>query len=394
MKLTASTYGAGHICDDVETDEVTSVLPDMEGSIPPFRKAIEHARQYDDEFSKSGAAAIKGLMELAEFAADSILKKKSTFELLNRDEICAIHAYTQESSLYKLMNARLRGQDRSSVKPFSPYIRLLLSALYKLPSVEKTNVFRGVKVSIAHAFKNNQQKIWWTFTSTTTSSSVLQNDMFLGKDGNRTMFMIETSFGVDVCRYSAIKSEKEVLVLPGSVLLVADTPLDLGHGLHQVHLKQTKRIQLMGSCPLPNFVNPSKWDNDGYDDPLLDALGGLQIDNQKAQKSASAKPSMKGVEKGSPKAAAKSPVKGSPKASPNGSAGKTPFFYHRSEGGIGLTVYVNSNDEWVYKKDGKDTKLATNSRISRSKDALTPSERNAAILRGDLPTYEQVLKEL
>ena len=71
--------------------------------------------------------------------------------------------------------------------------------------------------------------------------------MFLGKTGVRTVFMIETSSGVDIMPYSIFQgdaSEAEVLLFPGTKLVVVDN-LDMGNGLFQVHLRELPTPQLI-----------------------------------------------------------------------------------------------------------------------------------------------------
>jgi len=58
-------------------------------------------------------------------------------------------------------------------------------------------------------------------SSCTTSMTVLQQELFLGKSGNRTMFCISKTSGVDVQRYSMYKEESEVLLPPGRRFKVA-----------------------------------------------------------------------------------------------------------------------------------------------------------------------------
>ena len=46
------------------------------------------------------------------------------------------------------------------------------------------------------------QITWWSFSSTTTNIAALENPMFLGKDGDRTIFQIMTRHGVDIGAFS------------------------------------------------------------------------------------------------------------------------------------------------------------------------------------------------
>ena len=60
-------------------------------------------------------------------------------------------AVTHETPFYGELNASLRSKNRSDVKPFFPWMKLMLSGLYKLPlgdaSGSIVTVYRGVQGS-------------------------------------------------------------------------------------------------------------------------------------------------------------------------------------------------------------------------------------------------------
>jgi len=84
--------------------------------------------------------------------ADSLLAEGPDRYCLTRDEIAAIHLYTQdgwvgpERNLFRPLNAALRAGERGDVKIWWGYIRLLQHALFKLPKDESGSLFRGIKV--------------------------------------------------------------------------------------------------------------------------------------------------------------------------------------------------------------------------------------------------------
>ncbi|CAF0950817.1 unnamed protein product [Rotaria sordida] len=68
---------------------------------------------------------------------------------LTPDESAAIHLYTMQwqkphSSLYILLNQTLRSEQRIDLIPWFLYLKLLLTALYKLPSI-KDVIWRGIR---------------------------------------------------------------------------------------------------------------------------------------------------------------------------------------------------------------------------------------------------------
>jgi len=154
---------------------------------------------------------------------------------LTIDEAAAITLYTAESDVYKTLNQLLRERKRELLKPFFPYLRLLLQARGKLPKHTQP-VWRGVTKDLRAHFPKNKKIFWWSVTSTTKKVSTLSNGLFLGKSGPRTQFMIEPKNGVDVEPY-AMLPEAEVLLYPGTQLEVVDS-MDMGHGLFQVHLRE------------------------------------------------------------------------------------------------------------------------------------------------------------
>jgi hypothetical protein len=159
---------------------------------------------------------------------------------LDADEAGGLWLYTAQSDFYPTLNRLLRTRDRSALKPFFPYLQLMLTARSKLPKYTGS-VWRGVKgVDLRAQYPKDKEVWWWAFSSTTKQLHTLTNPMFLGTSGVRTVFMIEIVHGVDLQRYSAfqgVASEAEVLLYPGTKLKVVDA-MEMGGGLFQVHLRE------------------------------------------------------------------------------------------------------------------------------------------------------------
>jgi hypothetical protein len=85
-----------------------------------------------------------------------IAKKNSRYPAdgLTPDESAAIHLYTMEwkDSLYIALNRHLREADRRSLLPWFLFLKLFLTALFKLPSVRGT-VWRGVADDLNGEYK-------------------------------------------------------------------------------------------------------------------------------------------------------------------------------------------------------------------------------------------------
>jgi len=162
---------------------------------------------------------------------------------LTKDEAAAITLYTMEA-LYKPLNTLLRDRDRNKLKPFFPYLRLLLEAKGKLPKYVGA-VWRGVKgKDLSSSCPKDKEVWWWAFNSTTKDLETLQNPAFLGKSGKRTQFMIEMLSGIDISAFS-VYEEEEVLLFPGTKLRVKSSAV-MAPGLTQIHMEEVAvPMQLM-----------------------------------------------------------------------------------------------------------------------------------------------------
>ncbi|CAF1380791.1 unnamed protein product, partial [Didymodactylos carnosus] len=166
----------------------------------------------------------------------------STQDNLSHDESAAILLYTmewepQDQSVYFVLNRLLRSEDRRRVKPFYSYLKLLLTALWKLPPVCRT-VFRGVNTNLEDAYVKNQSYTWWGFSSTTETLD--KTEEFLGTKGNlRTLFAIECTNGRQINRHSYFKTENEVLLPPATHFQVV-SKINPSKDLHIIQLKEIK----------------------------------------------------------------------------------------------------------------------------------------------------------
>ena len=53
----------------------------------------------------------------------------------------------QETCVYRRLNAALREHDLKALEPFLPFMKLLLSGLYRLP-LTRVRTYRGVKLEL------------------------------------------------------------------------------------------------------------------------------------------------------------------------------------------------------------------------------------------------------
>ncbi|CAF1422896.1 unnamed protein product, partial [Didymodactylos carnosus] len=166
---------------------------------------------------------------------------KNNLDGLTSDEAASIHLYTMEwdesnQSLYSQLNRALRAVERETLIPYFSYLKLFLTALYKLPSIRAT-VWRGVKTHINSSYRSGMRIVWWGISSCTSSVSMLESETFLGKTGIRTLFSIECFNGKRINPYTYYKTEDEILLLPGSYFEVV-SELDAGRDLHIIHMRE------------------------------------------------------------------------------------------------------------------------------------------------------------
>jgi hypothetical protein len=138
-------------------------------------------------------------------------------------------------------------RDRASLKPYFPYLKLLLTALHKLPPCTDVTVNRGVKLDplpdgsapppLANKYNEGDEPIWWGFSSATSSISVLQCEQFLGTKGSRTIFQLKVRRAVKIQKYSAIKAEDETLILCGTPFVVK-SKANVGNDLWMVQMEE------------------------------------------------------------------------------------------------------------------------------------------------------------
>jgi hypothetical protein len=172
---------------------------------------------------------------------------------LSQDESASIMLYTFEwdtnqTSFYFILNETLRTEDRQKLKPWFPYLKLFITALCRLPSINDT-VYRGVKADLSKEYVIGDTYIWWGVSSCTDSLNVLESDQFCGTIGRRTIFIIKCLDGRSIKNHSYCKNESEILLMPGRSFRVHDKYCSTD-GLNMIQLHEIKPPYEL--FPLPN----------------------------------------------------------------------------------------------------------------------------------------------
>ena len=185
---------------------------------------------------------------------------------LTRDELMAIYLYTMEwkgpiDSLYRQLNRAMREANKAErMEPWFGYLKLLLSALFKIPS-EHRLIWRGIKGYISNDYNTENEITWWSISSCTESVDVLETDQFLGKTGKRTLFSIECCRGKVITPYSAFPDESEIVLLPGTQLRFV-AKISPAPDLRIIHLKEI--VPVIPILPMPMTAQEIKHERIKY----------------------------------------------------------------------------------------------------------------------------------
>jgi len=178
---------------------------------------------------------------------------------LTIDESAAIRLYTIEwvrphRSLYSMLNYTLKTCDREDLRPYFKYLKLFLTALAKLPCVPQLTLWRGVTKNLSAEFQPGTRVTWWAFSSCTSEMTVLENNMYLGNAGSRTLFSVEAINGRTIREHSHFVTEDEILLLPGTHMVV-QSQLSPAPDLYIIHLKQVIPEEVLLEPPFEGILN-------------------------------------------------------------------------------------------------------------------------------------------
>eukprot|EP01124_Arcella_intermedia_P016442 TRINITY_DN2304_c0_g1_i4.p1 TRINITY_DN2304_c0_g1~~TRINITY_DN2304_c0_g1_i4.p1 ORF type:complete len:482 (+),score=154.44 TRINITY_DN2304_c0_g1_i4:2-1447(+) len=212
---------------------LSSYVPSFEQALAPLHPLVTHLDSY---------------------AQVSLLWADSLDALpfgLSLGEAAALNLYTREwprrgDSLSCLLNQRLASERREQLAPFSGYLRLLLSALEKLPrSSAPGPVWRGTPGDVSALYRVGKKVPWWGCASCAGDAEAVRGGL---GEGERSLFSILFTKGFDVSPFSMSPAEKEVVLPPGRVLEVL-SKRRMGDGMVVIELKEIEsRLPLVTFC--------------------------------------------------------------------------------------------------------------------------------------------------
>merc|ERR1711935_1326886 len=94
---------------------------------------------------------------------------------MSADLYGAVLMYTG-NCIYSALNKALRDENRSLVKKYFNYLRVLMEAFTCLPS-QKATLWRGISVDLFDQYKVGSTITWWSVSSCTSDEKVARSFM-------------------------------------------------------------------------------------------------------------------------------------------------------------------------------------------------------------------------
>lgn len=164
---------------------------------------------------------------------------------MSQSEAAAIMLLTttwpeKETCFATILNKTLATEDPQHILPWLPYIKLVFTALAKVPTIKKI-VYRGLNSNVSAKFPKDSSTHSWEFSLCTPSIKALEDEETFGKSGPRTLFTIECQTGKDISPYAFETDKQAILLLPGRRLKVVSS-LNAGEQLHIVQMLEIEPL--------------------------------------------------------------------------------------------------------------------------------------------------------
>jgi hypothetical protein len=170
---------------------------------------------YEDTSVQTLEEAVENLIQLVPDVVNYVSTAKKNCNrnstVLTWDESAAIRLYTMSTPFVIRLNETLRNENQSVPKSWSPFLKLFVAALKKLPPTKAT-VWRGVNYDATLDFVDGKVHTWWNITSCSKNINSVQP--FLGESG--TLFKIETIHSRDISMFSEVSDEQDFILMPGT----------------------------------------------------------------------------------------------------------------------------------------------------------------------------------
>lgn len=164
---------------------------------------------------------------------------------LTIDESASIMLYSiiwqpLNECLYISLNSTLQRLDKSQLPAWFAYLKLLFTALLRLPSNQVT-VYRGSKMDLSTQYQLNEIILWWDLTLCTTSIDCLDEKEM------KMIFTIKCQTMKNIQKHCYFPSENLVLFLPGTKFQVMGYFYDSKKEIYYITLEEIEPSFLLHS---------------------------------------------------------------------------------------------------------------------------------------------------
>lgn len=240
-------------------EESKQRVPLISGNATESAEVLTIIKGYTSEPLVSLETAVKPLIsllpEIERHAYAAKKKCKAHADGLTQDQSASIMLYTMRwepvnECLNTILTKTLQSKDSEKVKPWFSYLKLLFTALSRLPHKQQT-VYLETKSDSSETFSNDQVVDWWCFNICAPSIDALQSREFFSETSTRTIFIIDCYSCKDIHNHSNAPTTDKVLLPPAQFKVV--NCLDNGNGFQKIQLKEMKPL-----FPFPKETSPGK----------------------------------------------------------------------------------------------------------------------------------------
>jgi hypothetical protein len=163
--------------------------------------------------------------------------------------LCSMRWEPVNECFYFILNATLRDHDQQKLKPWNLYLRLLFTALNRLPSTRIT-FYRGMEQDLVKNTSKGNFFIFWDFTFCSLSVALSKSNQSHDQIGKRTIFAFECCNAKFIEHHSCDHSKNEILLIPTQFQFSGY--LDRKNDLDIIRLKEINELS-----PLIQSINMS-----------------------------------------------------------------------------------------------------------------------------------------
>ncbi|UJR34687.1 hypothetical protein I4U23_027464 [Adineta vaga] len=179
------------------------------------------------------------------FVIKSLFTAMTIYSQLDINEKGAIALYTTNSPLQRLVNEALRSLNEVALTTWAPYLKLFHIAITRLqPSTVR--ICRGVNLPLQTWEKHGREDTMIRTLSMSFSSDIEVCKRFAGQgDGlNCTIIWMDSISARSIVEYSFMPSEKEYIILPGTLARIATIKEQQGSICRVIYMEEQKPINL------------------------------------------------------------------------------------------------------------------------------------------------------